>query len=323
MSLTIVKEGIFTTLQDLGREGSRSLGVNPGGVMDRTATRIINTLLGNSENEGVLEMHFPAGEIRFDRDSVMALGGADMSPELSGKPVSNWRTVNVAKGDTLRFAAKVKGERTYLAVAGGFQIDAWLGSKSTNLTAAAGGFEGRRLRTGDKIEFNSEPAAKSSLAASASILPRYSRFPTVRFVRGAEFTDLTDASKESFQTDGFVISTNSDRMGFRLTGEALSITNSSEMISSAVNFGTVQLLPDGRLIALMAEHQTTGGYPRIAHVIERDLPLLAQLGPNDGVAFYEVDIEHAELLTLEFDRELAMLKVGVEFAHLWPEPLRR
>ncbi|MEP6850243.1 MAG: biotin-dependent carboxyltransferase family protein [Acidobacteriota bacterium] len=316
MSLTIVKEGIFTTLQDLGREGFRSLGVNPGGVMDRAATRIINTLLGNSDNEGVLEMHFPAGEIRFDREGVIALGGADMSPELSGKPISNWRMVTVTKGDKLRFAAKTKGERTYLAVAGGFKIDEWLGSKSTNLTAAAGGFEGRRLRTADTIKFDSESLRKISLAASPSILPRYSRFPTVRFVRGAEFADLTDASQNSFQTDSFVISKNSDRMGFRLSGEPLSITNLREMISSAVNFGTVQSLPDGQLIVLMADHQTTGGYPRIAHVIARDLPLLAQLGPNDGVAFHEVNIEQAELLTLEFDRELAMLRVGIELAHL-------
>ena len=315
MSLTIVKAGIFTTLQDLGREGFRSFGVNPGGVMDRAATRIINTLLGNNENEGVLEIHFPAGEIQFDLGGTIALGGADLSAELNGHPVSNWRRQNVTKGNRLRFAAKVRGERAYLAVAGGFQIDDWLGSKSTNLTATAGGFEGRRLRVGDTLAFNENRPVRSALTTSPSMLPRYSRFPTVRFVRGAEFAHLTDASQKSFQTDSFVISKNSDRMGFRLSGEALSITNSSEMISSAVNFGTVQLLPDGQLIVLMADHQTTGGYPRIAHVIERDLPLLAQLGPNDGVAFHEVDIEQAELLSLEFDHDLAMLRVGVELAN--------
>jgi antagonist of KipI len=313
MSLTILKEGILTTLQDLGRTGSRRFGVNPTGVMDHAAARIANVLLGNDENEAVLEMHFPASEIQFDEACSIAICGGDFSPRLNSKKLPGWSTVRAEAGDTLSFTSKVRGERAYLALRGGFNVELWRGSKSTNLAAGIGG---GRLRAGDRIPFVETvyKVERRDIAAAPSIIPRYSRFPTVRILAGAEIEKLSEDSRKDLVNEAFVISKRSDRMGFRLEGKPLNVDEGSEIISAAVNFGTIQLLPDGQLIVLMADHQTTGGYPRAGHVIGRDLPLVAQLGPGDGVGFHFVDIETAEALAAEFDRDLAMLKVGVKLA---------
>jgi antagonist of KipI len=313
MSLTVLREGILTTLQDLGRTGSRRFGINPNGVMDQAAARIANVLLGNDESEAVLELHFPAGEIRFDKTSVIAICGGDLSPELNSKSIPGWSTVWVEAGDTLSFRSKTRGERAYLAVKGGFDVEQWLGSKSTNLAAGIGG---GRLRSGDRIGCieTADQAAWASISVAPSLIPRYSRFPTVRILAGAEIASLTDESREDLVNEAFVISKNSNRMGFRLEGKSLKIRNDEEIISAAVNFGTIQLLPDGQLIVLMADHQTSGGYPRVGHVIGRDLPLVAQLGPGDGVGFHLVDIGEAEALATEFDRDIAILRTGVKLA---------
>ena len=310
MSLVVSKPGILTTVQDLGRTGYRSLGINPGGVMDRAAARLVNTLLGSDASEAILEMHFPAGEFVFETEISFAIGGADLGASLNGKAIRNWSVATADKGDVLRFAERYTGNRAYLGIAGGFRIDQWLGSKSTNLVASAGGFFGRKLAAGDRIEF-AEPRKVSLKTVGPSIVPRYSRFPTVRIIAGAEFDLLTGIDEGRFLNSAFTVTGESNRMGYRLSGEPLHLLDAKEMVSAAVSFGTIQLLPDGQLIVLMADHQTSGGYPRIANVIEADLPLLAQLGPGDGVSFHLVTMEEAERAILEFERELNILRVGV------------
>jgi antagonist of KipI len=311
MSLLIQKAGVLTTVQDLGRAGFRHMGINPGGVMDTVAARLINILIGNPEWEAVLEIHFPAGEILFESDAVFALGGANFSAELDGELVGNWRPQFAPKGTVLRFTAKTLGNRAYLAVSGGFKLEKWMGSASTNLVAKMGGFRGRRLEKGDRIHLNAEySSAPHDLSVSYSLIPRYGRFPTVRIIPGAEFDLLNALSQEILFKENFVISANSDRMGFRLRGEPIRLLEDIEIVSSAVNFGTIQLLPDGQLIVLMADHQTSGGYPRIAHVAAVDLPLLAQLGANDKVAFHLITLVEAENLLLEFERNLLIFRTG-------------
>ena len=321
MSILIQKGGILTTIQDLGRYEYRRFGVNPSGVMDQTAARLINILLCNDEGEAVLEMHFPAPQIVFETNTIFAIGGGDFTPELDDQPIENWRPVFAKKGGTLKFTGKALGNRAYLEVRGGFTIDEWLGSSSTNLAANIGGFEGRKMESGDRIKTNQKskkPAVVLARRISNSLIPQYSNFPTIRIIRGAEFENLTKASRELLQNQDYSISTNSNRMGFRLSGEPISLSKQFELISSAVCFGTIQLLPDGQLIVLMADHQTSGGYPRIAHVISRDLPLLAQLGANDKVAFQIIDNKNAEDLALEFERELSFFCIGCRFqANSW------
>jgi antagonist of KipI len=315
MSILIEKAGILTTVQDTGRTGFRHYGINPNGVMDLAAASIVNILLGNTRSEGVLEIHFPGDTIHFEEDAVFAIGGAEFGAKLDGGPVENWRPVFAHKGSTLKFTAKILGNRAYLAVAGGFHLERWLGSLSTNRVAQIGGFRGRKLKNGDRIFLNSGSVAppRSNYRVSPSLIPRYASFPTVRVTAGAEFDLLNALGQETLLKGNFVISADSDRMGFRLRGKTMHLLNEIELVSSAVSSGTVQLLPDGQAIVLMADHQTSGGYPRLAHVAAVDLPLLAQLGPNDKAAFHLVTINEAEDLALEFERDLNLFKTACGF----------
>ena len=313
MTLHIRNSGILSTVQDLGRTGYRRFGVNPNGVTDTVATRGINILLGDHENTAVLEMHFPAGEFEFEKSCTFAIGGAEFGTELDGVSISNWQVHEARAGSTLRFAKRILGTRAYLAVSGGFDVGKWLGSSSTNLTAACGGFEGRRIQKGDRIGFTELRVADIGRKLSRSIIPIYSRFPTARIIAGPEFDWITADSQKLLESESFSISNNSNRMGYRLSGEPLQRVSKEEMVSSAVTFGTIQLLPDGQLIVLMSDHQTTGGYPRIANVIAADLPLLAQIGPSDGVGFHMVTHLGAEEILLDIERDLTLLKIGCMF----------
>ncbi|HEY0429742.1 MAG TPA: biotin-dependent carboxyltransferase family protein [Pyrinomonadaceae bacterium] len=314
MSIKIRKSGILTTVQDLGRTRFRRFSINPGGVMDAAAARLINILLENDENEAVIEMHFPAAEIAFEENALFAVGGADFAAELDDKKVDNWRIHFAEKQSVLRFPQKISGNRAYFSIKGGFEIEKWLGSAGTNLKAKIGGVEGRPLKPGDELFFRQttkEGARQTNFKISGSLIPFYSRFPTVRVVAGAEFELLSTSGYKHFLEETFVISQNSDRMGFRLEGKPIRLSEIKEIVSSAVNYGTIQLLPDGQVIVLMADHQTSGGYPRIANVISTDLPLLGQLGANEKVAFHLVSLEEAENLSFEFEKNLNLLKIAV------------
>ena len=316
MSIFIKKTGILTTIQDLGRKGFRRFGINPNGVMDTQAVRLINILLGNDETEAVFEMHFPAPIFEFKEDAVIALGGADFDAEINGQPIENWRPFYVEKESVLSFKNKIFGSRAYLAVKGGFAVKKWLDSFSTNLLAEIGGFEGRALQKNDSISFNSKlqiPNSKFDYKLSRSLIPNYQKSAArIRIIEGAELLMLTALSELNFLKQEFTISQNSDRMGFRLNGEPLYLLDKIELISSAVNFGTIQLLPNGQMIILMADHQTSGGYPRLAAVVSADLPILAQLGSNEKVNFEIISIEKAENLLLNFEKELNYLKFGIK-----------
>lgn len=288
--------------------------------MDKSAARLINILLGNNEREAVLEMHFPAPKLLFETATVIALGGADFGAKINGKEIENWRPFFIEKKSVLSFDKKFSGSRAYLSIKGGFEIERWLGSASTNLAANIGGFEGRKLQKDDRLFFDSEfriPNSKFKYKISESLIPRYISFPTIRVVAGAEFERLTALSERNFFTQNFTISRDSNRMGFRLQGESLYAFDDTEIVSSAVDFGTIQLLPDGQLIILMADCQTSGGYPRIAHIASVDLPLVAQLGAGDKIKFEIISIDEAENLALEFEKDLSFLKVGVRLGRLW------
>lgn len=317
MSLLFLKGGILTTIQDLGRRGFQRFGINPNGAMDTTAVRLVNILLGNPQSEAVLEMHFPAPAIRFEKPAIFALGGADFSAELNNSPIETNRGYFAESGDILRFKKKLYGNRAYLSVDGGFAIEPVLASASTNLLARFGGFKGRKIDSGErvnfKIPFTKHEFEKSNVKISNSLIPFYRKFPTVRVTAGAEFENLTALGEQNFLKTDFLISPESNRMGFRLAGEPVFLHDHQEIVSSAVDFGTIQLLPDGQMIILMADHQTTGGYPRLANIISTDLPLAAQLSANDKIAFELVSLAEAENRLLEFEKNLNILKTAVRF----------
>ncbi|MBK7708979.1 MAG: biotin-dependent carboxyltransferase family protein [Acidobacteria bacterium] len=315
MGILIRKPGMLASFQDLGRNGFARFGINPGGVMDTAAARISNILCGNPDGEAVLEMHFPAPEIEFTEPVLFSLCGADFGGRLNDSEIEPWRLYAASAGDSLAFSRRVSGARAYLAVSGGFEIERWLGSGSTNIKAAIGGFRGRALIAGDRVGFgrtaNRSPAPP--LRASSRLLPIYRPIPTVRYVAGAEFELLPEESRRIFNERLFSISPRSDRMGFRLEGPTVALAEPFELVSSAVNFGTVQLLPDGQLIILMADHQTSGGYPRLANVIPTDLPLVAQLVAGDKIGFHSVSEDESERLYLEFEEDLSLLRAGCRF----------
>lgn len=309
------KSGLLSTIQDLGRQGFRRFGINPGGAMDKQAVRLINILLGNDDAEAVLEMHFPAPLLEFEADALIALGGADFGASLNNNEIENWRPFFIEKGSVLEFKKRVFGSRAYLAVKGGFAVKKWLKSSSTNLAANIGGFAGRALQKNDGLFFNQrtkDKGQKTSYKISRSLTANYQKSPTkVRVIGGAEFDLLTAVHEQIFLTQNFRVSRESDRMGFRLMGEPLFLIEQQELISSAIDFGTIQLLPDGQMIILMADHQTSGGYPRIAHVVSVDLPILAQLGANDNIGFEMICLDEAENLTLAFEQDVHWLRIGV------------
>ena len=316
MGILVQKAGVLDTIQDLGRNGFRKFGINPNGVMDRNALRLINILLGNTENQSAIEMHFPASEFVFNEEAIFTLGGADFTATLNKNPLDLLRVHYAKKGDLLKFSRKRRGNRCYLGVNGGFEVENWLNSSSTNLIAKVGGKEGRTLQKGDEIVFNTAQTTKGAagnLQVAGNLRPEIETQVRLRLTPGAEYRRLTGISEQNFLEKTFRITQDSNRMGYKLEGTPLHLLNTSEVLSSAVNFGTIQLLPNGQMVVLMADHQTTGGYPRIGHIIETDLSKLAQCGPGDEVGFDLVSLAEAERCRADYERDLSFLRVGVRF----------
>jgi antagonist of KipI len=279
MPIIFNKPGLFTTVQDLGRPGYRSLGITPGGAMDIFAATVANLLAGNDEHFPVIEMHFPGPEIQFTETAVISITGADFGLHIDDQPVACWQTLVIERNQTISFRKNIQGARAYLAIGGGLRLVPWLNSFSTNIPAVAGGYQGRPSRKSDRIELL-HPTAKEPVkmlrAPQTAIEDVYNPGNGIRCIPGPEWDLLTQKSRQGFPGRQFTVTAQSDRMGYRLSGEGLFMAKDYSMVSSPVDFGTIQLLPNGQLIVLMADHQTTGGYPRIAGVITADLPRLAQ-----------------------------------------------
>ena len=320
MSFRIIRNGLLDTIQDGGRYGYQHIGINPGGAMDRIALRIANALIGNKTEEAVIEMHFPAAEIECNKTILIALGGADFSATINGEEISLLQPVLIRKGALLRFIKNKTGARVYLAVQGGFVADEWLHSYSTHLNVQAGGFEGRALHKNDTLLFKKEPDYSivhtehvfETLPWKANVSGLYST-GSFRFLPGEEYDLLDAASKQKMANQSFTISRESNRMGYRLQADTLQLQFPKEMISTAVTRGTIQLLPDGQLIILMADHQTTGGYPRVGHIISADIPSFAQMSAGEKFFLQPVDIQSAETLLSEQEMNLQQLQNACNF----------
>jgi antagonist of KipI len=314
MSLTVIKAGLLDTVQDTGRYGYQHLGINPTGAMDHMSAQLANSLLGNSLDKPVLEMHFPAPVLQFGKETIICLTGAHFSPAIDGVPVPLNRPLMVAKNARLSFTKMIVGARCYAAFLQGLEIEPWLQSCSTHLKARAGGWQGRALQKGDTLPY-AEIKNKPALAKGKKFealpwkVPEMGRHNNkIGFIQGAEWNLLTAGTQKDFKNLSFYITTAADRMGYRLSGIALHTALPASLISSGVSFGTVQLLPSGQLVILMADHQTTGGYPKIAHVITAHLPRLAQMVPQENFSFYLTDLATAEKKLAAQHRYLQLLK---------------
>lgn len=317
MSVLIVKSGIHSTVQDLGRYGMRRYGINPCGVMDVAAARILNIILGNDENSPVIETYFPAAEFVFEDDVLFAIGGADMDATLDGTPVSIFRHYLAQKGSVLCFNKPGAGRVAYLAVRGGLDVKKHFGSSSTCLAAGFGGLDGRKLAAGDRIQFSSDArdaAIKKFAGVAAGLYSIDDQVAELRFIPGPEFDSLTALGEMTLLSSIFTVTKDSDRMGTRTDGPSVFLLERSELASSGVTFGTIQLLPSGQMIILMADHQTTGGYPRIGTIITPDLPRLAQMVAGRTFTLKPVSVAAAEAANLKFQRDLDLLRLGVSFS---------
>ena len=316
MSIRIERQGIMDTIQDNGRYGFAKWGINSNGSVDRYAAQVANALSGNDPGLAVLEMHFPAGEIVFERPALISLTGADFAPHIDGTPAPCWRTIFVAQNSTLSFLNHRSGSRCYMSVHGGFDVIQWLGSASTNLKSNAGGFDGRSLRKHDRIPFGKptlsipESNVKQThvFPWSVNISSLYSPGHEVGLIEGNEWMWLTDLSASRFFQLQFQVMSSSDRMATVLKHEALEFKHHANRLSSGVAFGTVQALPNGSLIVLMADHQTMGGYPCVGNVASAHLPRLAQVRPNDSFHFYPVSVEEAEKMVFSLGENMAMIR---------------
>ena len=318
MSLSIIKPGLLDTIQDMGRFGFGNWGINPAGVMDSYAMQVANILVGNCAGEAVMEIHFPGPQILFEQNALISIAGADFSPTINDEPIPLCQPVIVRKNTLLQFSKHNAGARSYLAVNGGFDVCKWLNSASTNLKAAVGGWQGRRLEKNDALQFKDSTIYFSGLLNDsdnmkcfpwrANVTNTYSSSNEIFIIEGNEWQQLNEDAQQAFTKNNFIIHHLSDRMGYQLKGIELPLKEKTELVSSAVGFGTLQLLPNGQLIILMADHQTTGGYPRMGHVITAHLPKLAQAMPGDAIQFKFVDVDTAWQLLFSQQRELQILK---------------
>lgn len=302
MSIRVIKKGLSDTIQDLGRYGYQHLGINPTGVMDHVSMRIANALVGNRSDEAVLEMHFPGPILLFERDTCLALSGADAGGWINDEmAIPIHRTIFVKAGSRLSFSKQSNKARIYLAVRKGFDTKPWLNSYSTHTRLNLGG---AILSTSSEIHFK-EPTDflfdKNHILPWQAISPINFKDQVIHYVEGNEFALLDEKMKACLNDNIYTINSNSDRMGYRVSGQPIFLKEKLELVSTAVTKGTIQLLPDGHLIILMADHQTTGGYPRLGHIISADIPKMAQLQSRDTFQLKQVSLSeaHERLLTQE------------------------
>ncbi|WP_085524291.1 biotin-dependent carboxyltransferase family protein [Tuberibacillus sp. Marseille-P3662] len=327
--ININKPGLLTSIQDLGRHGLQKYGVIMSGVMDQMSHRIANLLVGNEENEATIEMTLLGPTLQFEMDSLIAICGGDLSPTIDGEPVRLWRSIFIKKGSELRLGRCQSGCRAYLAVAGGYKISSVMGSQSTYLRAEIGGLKGRALQTGDQIHFGKPSNLSTQImddlkthlgnqrfietdwSVTSELIPIDKTPHPIRVMKGRQYHLFTRESQENLFSESFEITPQSDRMGYRLKGSKLHLESKGDMISEAVSFGTIQVPAEGQPIVLLADRQTTGGYPKIGQVATVDLPYMAQLKPGDKVSFMEISLEAAQRLYLEQERKIQQLAQGI------------
>ena len=245
MILKVITPGPLSTIQDGGRFGYMSTGFGSGGAMDLRAMRIANILVGNNENDGVIEMTMLGLSAEFTCPTVIALTGADMQPKLNGEEIPMYETVEVQAGDKLTMGAAKQGMRGYLAVAGGFDIEPVMGSQSTNLKVKLGGFQGRKLAAGDQIPLRRE--ADLSQCGHNKCAPEndYPQVAVVRVMFGPQEDYFTQKGIDTFLSARYNVSGQSDRMGVRLEGEKIENKNGVDIISDGIAYGSVQIPASG------------------------------------------------------------------------------
>jgi len=333
-SLTVVRAGLFDTLQDLGRTGFMALGMPTAGAMDRIALQLANALCGNPIGAAGLEIGVMGPDLLVEADSVRVALVGPLSPSLiesegaAPKPIDSDRTHLLKRGQLLR-TGMVEGSNTaYLAVAGGFALPPFMGSLSTYARAGVGGFDGRKLAPGDRLPLaraEAPPGDEKKLGHAFD----YGAGP-IRIVWGPQDDYFSEAGRRTFTGSDYRVSKEADRMGIRFEGPKIEHAKGADIISDGIGPGAIQVPGAGLPIVLLADRQTAGGYPKIASVASVDLPRLGRMVPGQVVRFAAVSVAEAEALRREqetrLQRAIADFKVarppgGIDLARLYEENL--
>jgi len=301
--LRVLEPGMLTTIQDLGRPGAIASGVPNGGAMDRFAHVAANLLVGNERGDATLECTIKGPQLVAESPCLVAVTGAEVDVQVNGRKAPAWTGLFLAAGDRLGIACR----RGYVAVAGGFEGDRWLGSRATYLLVSRGGKQGRPLKAGDELHLAAERPGPhvAGRHLSSSQRPDYSD-RSLAAIPGPHVRRLDKESRKAFFGAAFSLSTQADRMGYRLDGPKLALSG-DELLSFGLAAGAVQVVNSGQAILLMADSQTAGGYAVVATVVTASLPVAAQLLPGDEFVFREVNEVKARQQRQELNAALASL----------------
>ncbi len=330
--IQVQEPGLFTTVQDLGREGFGPMGVSASGAADMVSLRLGNRLVGNAEGAAGLEMTLLGGAFVFPDGAVLAVTGSDFGAALDGEPVELWTSYEAKAGEVLRMGPTRSGARCYLCVRGGIEVKLLLGSASTHILSGLGGHYGRALRKGDVLSIGparvdgQERTGKNACSTKGTIASRSTRKrrlsaqaleelqprKVLRVTAGPQSDWFSEGVQQIFYAGPYRVAEESNRMGIRLEGAAISGPAGGEMISEGVALGAIQVPEGGRPIILFVEQQTTGGYPKIANVISADFHSLGQLRPRDEIRFERVERETARALLREQEALMASEELILE-----------
>ena len=304
-ALHVVKAGLLTTVQDLGRYGHQASGVPVAGPMDTFSHRLANQLAGNTIDAATLEITLIGPDLIVEAETTMAIAGAQFEVTCDDRPLSPGASFQVTRGQRLKFGRIVQGARAYLAVAGGVQTEPMLGSRATHLVSRMGGFNGRTLQAGDRVPIADDSRPRPQRKSVGLTLPTKGR-ALLRVMPGPQADWFHPDALRAIASVSFRISPQSNRMGYRLQGPPLVRAREDELISEPLGIGAIQIPAAGEPILLMADRQTAGGYPKIGYVISADLPIAGQLAPGDFIEFHVCT--HQEAVTALISRERQLLR---------------
>ena len=318
MAIKVVKPGLSTTVQDLGRPGYYHIGIPISGGMDRFALCAANWLVGNKEDAAVLEATFLGPELEFTSDATVAVTGAELPPKLDGQPRATWTSFKVKKGQTLAFDFLKAGARAYIAISGGVDVPVVLGSRSTYALGALGGYRGRKLAAGDELALGSG----GEVAEGRMVPARLRRAPgspaELRMMPGLYWHRITELAGQHFFEDTWKVAPEADRIGYRFRGgRPLDFvprespfgagSDPSNIVDACYPYGSVQVPGGTEPIMLHRDAVSGGGYFMIGTIISADMDLIGQLQPNATARFTPVTMEQA--LAARHDREKLLNEV--------------
>ena len=312
MGFRVLKGGMLTTVQDLGRYGYQSQGFSVAGVMDVRSFKIANLLIDNPENEAVLEITLIGPELEFTSETIIAITGGDFSPKINGEPAKMYTALYMKKGDVLSFGSARTGTRCYVSFSSYLDVPTIMGSRCTNLKSGIGGFKGRKLQEDDYVGFRIK-RRYLPFFLSRTLPPEDfgSTEAELRVVMGPQDDLFTKEGVDTFLSSEYIVTSDFDRMGCRLEGPYIAAKTTSDIISDGIAYGAVQVPSHGKPIVLLSDRQTTGGYGKIATVISTDIPKLVQRKTDHKIRFKAVTIEEAQKLMHDETHELGEMRKAI------------